>query len=763
MAICDIPVEEFYLGGDDDEENDRGTEQEDEDDDRDNDLITEVWIEPQDGIIVTASNESKDFGGMHCRDIPRLIYRQDKEVITTLLSLEYLCAMCRDGSLEDTALAPSSPAATSATPGRHRHRGHRKSVVHHGEQGSLLPPPQQAGSICQVPFNFGLMSLLDKVPHTEILVSTFIQDITVDIPIVEGTTAAAIQHFNHAENDASNERLLESFHSEARRLHDREVSFSDADYAAFLEHIRRRNAKSDRSVQIPDTFAKFNDGGNSANTTREHHCSSRMVSGASSNASGATGSVMSKDASSASCQQQARHAPRWRCYTKAVTASDVLITFVSATFQDLKLLLLDDAAMQEKSSRVLDVIAKQATVAERGPQDDAVGDFSNARLKDPATVPPAAETPPCSGTASAASTRARAGSLSSSHAAVAAPRPHSYLRKRTLSIDGPALDAGMERSRCKSMESENLCGLDQQVPNFPPPSDPKSKLRARTHTYSYVHQRSRGGLINKLKTVSDQQQQQQQMDSPGRRKKSATSAPAGVMKKSVHGSLTLPIYSYCCSESELTAVLLKVRKDQRPNATIDITFRPEDKEPEKIHVVEDQQDQSAAKASNQTSSTAASSNNVPPNPMDNLRSLFHEALQKSYFSAFVCTLFQSLQSSLSMHDYDVQQAIDYCDTETILDTDMSTFLRSVCDHAGNGDSESLDCHALKRSKSCVDSNLNHVVMKKKFHDMLLTSFQQVPSVKDLYFFRPSANPVSGAASGLPSQLLNTSASGSNAR
>jgi hypothetical protein len=756
MAICDMPDDDFYLGGDDE---DGFGEEEEEEKDSGQDLITEVWIEPQDGVIVTAANESKDFGGMHAKDISRLIYHQDKEVVTTMLSLEYLCAMCRDTAIENTALLPLQATAESSS-----RRRHRASAVHnHGDPGSILPPPQQTGTICQVPFNFDLLSMLDKTTHTEVLFSTFIQEILVDIPIEEGN-AVSIQHFYH-ENDKSNERLVETFHLEAGKLHDREVAFSDADYAAFIEHIRKRNAKNESAVRITDKKAKFvgggsGGGGGGVTGAREPHSSSRMVSGASSsNVSDAATSIVSKDSHNLQQQQTASasasgQSAKWRCYAKAVTSSDVLLTFIPSSFQDLKLLLLDDEAMMGKSNKTLDVIKQQAARADRAMHghDELLGE----KNKDGLMVDPLPnDTPPRSGTESGSSMRARAGSLSSSHTALLSQQQQQkqqqqLMRKRTQSIDSTAISMGMERSRCKSMESENMAGLDQQATNSSHPIDPKGKLRARTHTYSYVHNRSRGGLMNKLKNVSDQQQQQ---ESPGRRKKS-NPIVQGVLKKSVHGSLTLPVYCYCCSESDLTAFLLKVGKEMRPNGTVDVTFRPEERETEKIHIPPDPESLAADRPSSPSST---------PHPMDSIRSTFNGAVQKSFFSAFVYTVFQSLQHNLPIHDFDVQHCIDYCDTETILDTDMSSFLRSVCNHAKSSAEETdkddsrvtiLNCAALRKYKSCVDSDLNHTVMKKKFKDMLLTSFQQVPSVKDLYFFRPAANSSRAGFGGPP---INTTA------
>ena len=241
LAICDIPSEDFYLGDSEDDDSEDGEgEGRGEKDSRTN-LVTEVWIEPQDGVIVVEVNESKDFGGMHAKDVPRIIHHQDKEVIATLLSLEYLCAMCRDTTIDNAALVPSFS-------GSNRNRQHRNSV-------SKMQPLRQSGTVCQVPFKFDILSILDKSCHTEILLSTLIEDITVEVPIGEGKSASTIQHFYH-ENDRINERLMETYHGEMLKIHDREIMFADEDHATFVEHIRKRNAKSDAAVNIPELRAR---------------------------------------------------------------------------------------------------------------------------------------------------------------------------------------------------------------------------------------------------------------------------------------------------------------------------------------------------------------------------------------------------------------------------------------------------------------------------------------------------------------------------
>ena len=56
---------------------------------------------------------------------------------------------------------------------------------------------------------------------------------------------------------------------------------------------------------------------------------------------------------------------KWRCFAKGVTSNDVLLTFVPSSYQDLKLLLLDDESMHPtKRSNTIDIIQGRTTIFE---------------------------------------------------------------------------------------------------------------------------------------------------------------------------------------------------------------------------------------------------------------------------------------------------------------------------------------------------------------------------------------------------------------
>ena len=104
-----------------------------------------------------------------------------------------------------------------------------------------------------------------------------------------------------------------------------------------------------------------------SSSSRDPHSSSRFVSGASS-----TSASVSEAASKESRHQRpsdndgvgGESPVKWRCFAKAVTSNDVILTFVPNSYQDLKLLLLDDESMHPtKRSNTIDIIQGRTTRA----------------------------------------------------------------------------------------------------------------------------------------------------------------------------------------------------------------------------------------------------------------------------------------------------------------------------------------------------------------------------------------------------------------
>ena len=98
-----------------------------------------------------------------------------------------------------------------------------------------------------------------------------------------------------------------------------------------------------------------------------------------------------------------------------------------------------------------------------------------------------------------------------------------------------------------------------------------------------------------------------------------------------------------------------------------------------------------------------------------------------------------------LHSDDVQTAVDNCE-ETVQEIHFTDFLLKACNHVQQDvkdqdpqNEEKLKMEALNCAKTCSDQDKNHIIIKKKFNDVILNSFHLVPHNTDLYYFCPGAN------------------------
>lgn len=158
-------------------------------------MVTEVWIEPQDGVIL---RDFKEFDQMRFSEVPAAIFDSDKSIIEMMTTLEYILSLCDLG--DDQIERIGNPNL-----------------------------PFDDGSIRSIPFNRNLVSLLDKSPQIEFLFSSFIQEFR--FPEM------------NPDMDRPNFRLLESFHSELQDLHDTELTLSKSEMQEIFGQIIREDRR----------------------------------------------------------------------------------------------------------------------------------------------------------------------------------------------------------------------------------------------------------------------------------------------------------------------------------------------------------------------------------------------------------------------------------------------------------------------------------------------------------------------------------------
>ncbi|KAJ9595165.1 hypothetical protein L9F63_013523, partial [Diploptera punctata] len=179
-----------------------------------------------------------------------------------------------------------------------------------------------------IPFAFNLMNILPKCQQAELLYSMLIQDLS-SVGTPDSLSLA----------DAPNKLLSELLYEQLKQIHDKELHLTVEDCMGFLQllHSRERQGTS-YSLPIPQPRKC-----SAAKKTEEMEMQ-QTHSYANSVASEAT--MCDK------IPQGAVSIPKWRCFLKGVSATHIVLTFVPASYSDLKLLMLAGHSVEERTGQL---------------------------------------------------------------------------------------------------------------------------------------------------------------------------------------------------------------------------------------------------------------------------------------------------------------------------------------------------------------------------------------------------------------------------
>ena len=221
-------------------------------------LITELWVEPQDGIILDCPTTVwKEIRGKQFNEARALIHDQDHDIITSLATLHHLQMACQEQS-DDNGVD------TSGAVDKHTMEpifGPQPANIFDNNGAELSTPKIQCSSttslssVNPMPYHFNLASLLRKSRQLEILLSMFIQDLNtllrrdvsntpstgplfspVDVADVFDGTLGMEQN-----EDAANELLYSDIVDHIGLLHDREICLTDHDNFNLISHFSNRD------------------------------------------------------------------------------------------------------------------------------------------------------------------------------------------------------------------------------------------------------------------------------------------------------------------------------------------------------------------------------------------------------------------------------------------------------------------------------------------------------------------------------------------
>ncbi|CAG9855485.1 unnamed protein product [Phyllotreta striolata] len=297
---CASVCEEIYSGSEGDNElsfDVEGTQQ----------IITEVWIEPQHGTIVPGSLKMAYADNKHYYELADVIYDVDCKCINALLTEEHLNLMCQDrDQLEDSnhfnILFHQNSILSSTTS--------RKSFSRRSSRNSYVDYPMNAKGthwypiisprIEHIPFVFNPISILHLCQQMELLFSMF--------------TDTNENTLNDNNVDKANKLLLENILDHLATLHDHELELTKDDSDRFTkEIIQRHRNKPPNLCPLSDTITNEGD-----SQTNEVTCS------------------------------------KWRCFIKGISKTHVILTFIPSTLDDLKSLLPSDGTNIPSLNQSLD-------------------------------------------------------------------------------------------------------------------------------------------------------------------------------------------------------------------------------------------------------------------------------------------------------------------------------------------------------------------------------------------------------------------------
>ncbi|XP_072246292.1 KICSTOR complex protein SZT2 isoform X3 [Leuresthes tenuis] len=298
-------------------DDDNDTDVEAVDMDTDLNLVTECWVEPQNGTVMNCMDQHQNFQGLKYQEIPQAIFPRDLACMSTMMTFEYLSQLCQNK--EQVCSLPAE----------------LKDV-----QGQVQASED---SIHMVPFQFDLVQLLPNCQQAELFFLTF-------------GTAVENEEQSHSSPCLPNELLLSLFHSSLEHeLTDREIPLASSDHVAFMHHILERERDGHVAPFSLPSIKEFKKPPDRQDTVTSFNtsCSSKELMGSTSTLQSFSNADLVDE--EPLLVERSGSTPRWRCYAKSVSSQQLLLTFLPATFADALMLM---ASTVESEPRI-DVISHE--------------------------------------------------------------------------------------------------------------------------------------------------------------------------------------------------------------------------------------------------------------------------------------------------------------------------------------------------------------------------------------------------------------------
>ncbi|XP_059469171.1 KICSTOR complex protein SZT2-like [Neocloeon triangulifer] len=621
-------------------------------------IITECWIEPQYGHIINSPAERAYMDGLSYDQLADEICKVDAECISSLLTFEHLSVIGNEKV--PTNLPPSTPID------KFIQNGHNKSY-----NASVKMLPEQRINV--MPFTFNLINLLPKCQQAEMLFSSFIQDLAWSFPM-------NYEAFSYL--DTANNMLLQMAYDSLLKCHDCELFLSHMDSKMFLDFLRQKErSKSAYPSPIPQQISSEEQGKMSPagyDVFNDVHLCDKFL------------------ANLKMCKY-----PKWKCYLKRVNNSHLLLTFVPASFADLKLLMLSQMTMDGQAPQSVKCFSHLSNVNE---QDRHSVFDEGAELKD---------------------SLERLENLS-------IPESHSVPEMCEPLLEGrpPPLAIAPFRERAYSLDAEQR---KRSLMEF----------RKRTRTCSMDSRHKKKFSLQPLSPP--------QLEELGSNPKLPVIPPN---HKPQFGAITLPVFTYDCPLATLIEVLVYKESEKKAGDIYEdhtcssggengIDEHKTNKEVLDVEGIELGRMHLASPEPKSEDSDLSREINSLKQQCKLVKASFHRS--------YVTSLFKSLQLGSFIYAEDVQSAVRDCD-ETSVEIDLTKFLKAVCGHlkefwvtrrldlfkppskvAGN---DLFSLANLHQNDLCGRLKTKHIVVKEQFSSILSDFFKAVPSNPRFFFSIP---------------------------
>ncbi|KAL3869893.1 hypothetical protein ACJMK2_042520, partial [Sinanodonta woodiana] len=243
-------------------------------------IVTECWVEPQDGVSINNSPERQQFDGANFKQISQVLFPRDLECVSALVTFEHLMYLCQNsaipadiGQLANNGLQPET-ILTNVT-----------ENIHH------------------VQFPFSILSLLKRSQQAELL-----------FPIYTLDTNASEEVQRDSRN--TNNLLFSFFLDELDAVYQRSFNLYGEQSRAYISHL---NVREKNHEGFPDVSPL-----NKLATQRSNNQS--------------RGKSVEKSRNQSEDMSEQKGSPKWKCFIRAFSSSCIFITILPASLDDLLLL-----------------------------------------------------------------------------------------------------------------------------------------------------------------------------------------------------------------------------------------------------------------------------------------------------------------------------------------------------------------------------------------------------------------------------------------